>query len=104
MILPVSVTHSTPSFMSNCASFISENRHLDVLDALVKLGHDFNDTPSPHFESWPKPCPEEQEITIYISITPEDPFFIEYLRIIVRTNQGESWDGCRNKSVLNSDL
>jgi hypothetical protein len=59
-ILLVTVTENIARFMYDCASFISESRHLDVLDTLVELGCDFNNTPSPHFTSWPKPCPDDQ--------------------------------------------
>ena len=74
--------------MINCASFISESLHLYILDGLLKLGCDFNNTPAPHFESWPKPCPDDQGPENF-SIIPPDPFFIEYLRSIVGTNQGK---------------
>ena len=88
-ILLVTATENTARFMCNCASFISESSHLSIIDTLVKLDCDFSDTASPHFVSWPKPCPDDQGLEGSISIIPRDPFFIEYLEIIVRTNSGE---------------
>jgi hypothetical protein len=78
-----------PSFLLASASCNSEGCHLIIVDGLLKLGCDFSNSPAPQFESWPKPCADDQGGEFSISIIPPDPFFVEYLVAIVRANQGK---------------
>ena len=89
-------TNRVPRFMLTCASYNSGSRHLDIVDNVLKLGYDFDNTPAPQFELWPKPCPDDQGGETSISIIPPDPFFVEYLKAITRTNQGRNLIQCAN--------
>ncbi|CAM1509802.1 Fc.00g001370.m01.CDS01 [Cosmosporella sp. VM-42] len=74
------------TFMYDCASFSCDNRHLDIINAVVALGCDFSSTPSPNFDSWPQPCVHDPGYTEFCRIIPEDPFYLEYLETILETN------------------
>lgn len=76
--------------MYSCASFNSENRHLKMVDAVTSLGCDFSTTPSPSFESWPQPCVHDPELAAYVRIIPEDPFYLEYMGIVLKSNPGNA--------------
>lgn len=76
--------------MYACASHNSEGWHLDVLENVLEVGYDFNNSPAPQFESWPKPCADDLGGEFSMPIIPRDPFFIEFLSAIVRTNQGNN--------------
>jgi hypothetical protein len=76
------------SLLLSCASWNSGGRHLDVVENLLKFGIDFSNSPAPQFESWPKPCPDDMAGEFSISVIPPDPFFVEFLTAILRTNQG----------------
>ncbi|KAF7557967.1 hypothetical protein G7Z17_g242 [Cylindrodendrum hubeiense] len=71
---------------SGCASFNKESCHLAIIEALVDLGCDFSTTASPNFESWPKPCIDDQSFTAFHRIIPEDPFYVDYLGVVLKSN------------------
>ncbi|KAF8852013.1 ankyrin [Acephala macrosclerotiorum] len=74
-------------FLYASASHNSEGCHLHVLENVLEIGYDFDNSPTPQFESWPRPCVDDLGGEFSMSIIPRDPFFIEYLSGIVRTNQ-----------------
>ncbi|KAH8651793.1 hypothetical protein BGZ61DRAFT_487579 [Ilyonectria robusta] len=76
----------SPSLMYNCASFSSTNRHLEIIEAVTSLGCDFSTTASPSFESWPEPCVHDPELACFVRMMPEDPFYLEYMGIILKSN------------------
>ncbi|KAH6955652.1 ankyrin repeat-containing domain protein [Ilyonectria sp. MPI-CAGE-AT-0026] len=76
----------SPSLMYNCASFSSTNRHLEIIEAVTSLGCDFSTTVSPSFESWPEPCVHDPELARFVRMIPEDPFYLEYMGIILKSN------------------
>lgn len=76
------------SLLLACASWNSEGCHLDVVENLLKFGIDFSTSPAPQFESWPKPRPDDLAGEFSPSVIPPDPFFVEFLTAILRTNQG----------------
>jgi hypothetical protein len=80
--------HIIVSLLLSCASWNSEGRHLVVVENLLKFGIDFSASPAPQFESWPKPCPDDQAGEFSRPVIPPDPFFVEFLTAILRTNQG----------------
>ncbi|KAE8451015.1 hypothetical protein EG329_005455 [Mollisiaceae sp. DMI_Dod_QoI] len=75
-------------FLYASASHNSEGWHLYVLEIVLEIGYDFDNSPAPQFKSWPRPCVDDLAGEFSMSIIPSDPFFIEYLSTIVRTNQG----------------
>ena len=77
------------SLLLSCASWNSEGRHLVVVENLLRFGIDFSTSPAPQFESWPKPCPDDLAGEFSMSVIPPDPFFVEFLTAILRTNHGK---------------
>jgi hypothetical protein len=86
------------------ASHNSEGSHLGALENVLDIGYDFDNSPAPQFESWPRPCVDDLAGEFSASIIPPDPFFIEYLSEIVRTNQGKNLFQYKFKLVLKHDL
>ncbi|KAK2020432.1 ankyrin [Colletotrichum zoysiae] len=72
-----------PGFLSLCASWINEGYHMHLLKTLLGLGFDATlaDT-----QDWPQIVPT---IPIFATHTP-DPFFVEYLSVLSKDNQGFS--------------
>ena len=90
--------------MCASASHNSEGWHLDVLHNVLEIGYDFDNSPAPQFESWPKPCVDDLAGEFSMSIIPPDPFFIEYLSTIVRTNHSKTLFQYEIDIVLKHDL
>ena len=83
------------SFLTDCASWIGEGRHLDLLDAILKYGFNPSNIDSPLFEKWPAPCSPDWR---WEEGTP-DPFFIEYLAALVKDNPGVCLKFTRTSSM-----
>jgi hypothetical protein len=79
------------SFLIGCANWIGEGRHLNLLDAILQAGFEPSGTDSPLFQKWPNSCSPNW---ISEELTP-DPFFLEYLTILVKASPGE----CESNSV-----
>lgn len=90
--------------MCASASHNSEGFHLRILENVLEIGYDFDNSPAPQFESWPRPCVDDLAGEFSIPIIPRDPFFIEYLSAIVRTNQGKNLFQYEIELVLKHDL
>lgn len=75
------------SFLIKCAAWIGEGRHIDLLVAILECGFDPGDIDSPLFAKWPSPCSPNWRSE---EIAP-DPFFIEYLAILVMSCPGWSY-------------
>jgi hypothetical protein len=86
------------------ASHNSEGLHLHILEDVLEIGYDFDNSPAPQFESWPRPCADDLGGEFSIPIIPQDPFFLEYLSAIVRTNQGNNLFQYVIDLVLKHDL
>jgi hypothetical protein len=86
------------------ASHNSEGLHLRILEDVLEIGYDFDNSPAPQFESWPRPCADDLGGEFSIPIIPQDPFFLEYLSAIVRTNQGNNLFQYVIDLVLKHDL
>ncbi|KAG9254348.1 uncharacterized protein F5Z01DRAFT_723527 [Emericellopsis atlantica] len=71
-----------PRFLIKCAQLIGEGPHLGLLESLLSLGIDL---PEVAGNDWPAPCSPNW---ISESLTP-DPFFIEYLDLLRKNNQGK---------------
>lgn len=97
-------TDNIARFLYASASHNSEGRHLHVLENVLEIGYNFENSPAPQFESWPKPCVDDLGIEFSMPIIPPDPFFIEYLSAIARTNQGKNLFQYEIDSVLKHDL
>jgi hypothetical protein len=67
------------------------------------MGYDFDKSPAPQFESWPRPSIDDLGRVSVPSIR-RDPFFIEFLSAIVRTNQGNDLFQYVFDLVLKDDL
>lgn len=72
-------------FLIECATWIGEGRHLDLLEMILDNGFDPSNIASPLFQKWPQLSSPDW---IAENITP-DPFFIEYLAIIADISPGE---------------
>lgn len=72
-------------FLTQCASWIGEGRHLELLYLVLKSGFDSSRIDSPLFQDWPTPCSPNW---ISEELTP-DPFFLEYLAAIAKEDPGE---------------
>ncbi|KAL3478303.1 hypothetical protein BJX99DRAFT_224615 [Aspergillus californicus] len=79
----MSMADQGPSFLVECAKWIGEGPHLDLLDAVLELGFDPSGD-SPLYDKWPAVCSPEW---FGGGFTP-DPFFIEYFAIVARENPG----------------
>ena len=77
---------SAHRFLSRCAHWIGEAPHLDLLETLLSLGFDATEIDSPHAQDWPMPCSPNWGT---YDIAP-DPFFVDYLSMLCRGNQGKS--------------
>ncbi|KAL4976301.1 hypothetical protein BDW66DRAFT_159847 [Aspergillus desertorum] len=62
-------------FLVQCAKWIGEGPHIDLLEAILACGFDPGAIHSPVYEEWPSPCSPNW---IAEELTP-DPFFIDYL-------------------------
>jgi ankyrin repeat protein len=60
-----------------------------VFEELIGLGFDFSNAPLPSFEKWPKPLLGDIGPAEYITLIPDDPFFMELTRALVSNGQGE---------------
>ncbi len=67
------------SFLVQCAKWIGEGPHLDLLQTILAYGYDTTAIEASHFDQWPEMCS-----TNWISLchTP-DPFFISYIGMIL---------------------
>ncbi|KAL4760385.1 ankyrin repeat domain-containing protein [Aspergillus foveolatus] len=71
-------------FLVQCAKWIGEGPHIDLLEAILACGFDPGAIESPVYEEWPSPCSPNW---IAEEITP-DPFFIDYLAILASASPG----------------
>lgn len=104
MPFSIDATDNICRFLYASASHNSEGWHVYVIENVLKIGYDFDNSPAPQFESWPKPCIDDLAGDFTMPIIPHDPFFIEYLRAIVRTNQGRNLFQYEIVLVLKHDL
>ncbi|EGU72957.1 hypothetical protein FOXB_16545 [Fusarium oxysporum f. sp. conglutinans Fo5176] len=65
----------TPTFLSNCAHWIGEAPHLELLEILLDLGFNAAEIDIHH---WPEPCSPDW----FAPDIAADPFFVEYLRLL----------------------
>ncbi|KAH0424333.1 nacht and ankyrin domain protein [Colletotrichum camelliae] len=70
-----------PRFLTRCAKWIGEGPHLALLDKLMHLDFDAGEV---EVQKWPEPCSPDWSSE---SVTP-DPFFVEYISILCKDNQG----------------
>ena len=77
-------TNNGHRFLIDCAMWMGEGRHLDLLDCILRGGFDPSLINSPVFEQWPVGCSSGW---ICEQVTP-DPFFVEYLAMITHNNEG----------------
>ncbi|KAF4856237.1 Serine/threonine-protein kinase TNNI3K [Colletotrichum siamense] len=70
-----------PRFLTRCAKWIGEGPHLDLLEELMHLDFDAGEVET---QEWPEPCSSNWRSE---SVTP-DPFFVEYISILCKDNQG----------------
>ncbi|KAH7011068.1 hypothetical protein EDB80DRAFT_890962 [Ilyonectria destructans] len=80
----------------SCAEWIGEGPHLDWLQHLLDLKYDATVVDSPTAQDWPQPCSPNW---IAEDIAP-DPFFIEYLGLLCRDNQGFGMMSPLHEAVL----
>ncbi|KAL0941661.1 uncharacterized protein CTRU02_204424 [Colletotrichum truncatum] len=73
----------TSSFLTQCAGWIGEGRHLDLLEALIDLDLRVTEIEIDS-RSWPEPSSPNW---ISEGRTP-DPFFIDYIKTLCLNNQG----------------
>lgn len=57
---------------------------MDLLQLLVDFGFDANNIDSPLFGLWPMPCSPDW----FSEALAPDPFFIDYIAILVKTDPG----------------
>ena len=98
------MTDNIARFLCASASHNSEGCHLHVLENVLEIGYDFDNSPAPQFESWPRPCVVDLAGEFSMPMIPQDPFFIEYLSAIVRTNQGKNLFQYEIDLILKHDL
>jgi hypothetical protein len=79
------VTKDTYRLLTQCASWIGEGRHLDLLDIILELGFDPSGADSPLFQDWPSTCSPDWKSE---RVTP-DPFFLEYFATISKETAGK---------------
>ncbi|KAI7759836.1 hypothetical protein LZL87_009159 [Fusarium oxysporum] len=65
----------TSTFLSNCAHWIGEAPHLELLEILLDLGFNAAEINIHH---WPEPCSPDW----FAPDIAADPFFVEYLRLL----------------------
>lgn len=78
------ITNNGRRFLIDCAEWMGEGRHLDLLDCILRGGFDPSLINSPIFEQWPVGCSSNW---ICEKVTP-DPFFVEYLAMITHNDEG----------------
>ncbi|KAJ0348248.1 hypothetical protein COL154_011936 [Colletotrichum chrysophilum] len=69
------------SMHPRCAKWIGEGPHLDLLETLIHLDFDAGEVEA---QAWPQPCSPNW---ISEGSTP-DPFFVEYISLLCKDNQG----------------
>jgi hypothetical protein len=72
------------SFLINCAKWIAESRHLELLHAVLAYGFDPTEIDCPDSNQWPVTCSPDW---IAEEFTP-DPFFVHYIALLVKDNPG----------------
>ncbi|KAJ9151045.1 Ankyrin [Coniochaeta hoffmannii] len=70
------------SFLTMCATWIGEGPHLDLLDAILEYGFNPTTVHSPLWEQWPASCSPNW----WSELDTPDPFFVEYLAMLVKDN------------------
>jgi len=65
-----------------CATWIGEGPHLDLLDAILEYGFNPTTVHSPLWEQWPASCSPNW----WSELDTPDPFFVEYLAMLVKDN------------------
>ncbi|KAF5652102.1 nacht and ankyrin domain protein [Fusarium sp. NRRL 25303] len=73
----------TSTFLSQCAHWIGEAPHLELLEILLGLGFSAAEI---DIHDWPEPCSPDW----FAPDIAEDPFFIEYLQLLCKDNQGKN--------------
>ncbi|KAL5357439.1 hypothetical protein BJX96DRAFT_163083 [Aspergillus floccosus] len=82
--LGMTLENEDQRFLVSCAMWIGEGRHLDLLATILKYGFDPGCIESPVYEDWPARCSPNWSSEQF---TP-DPFFIEYLAMLVEASPG----------------
>ncbi|KAH6892387.1 hypothetical protein B0T10DRAFT_537419 [Thelonectria olida] len=72
----------TQTFLTRCASWIGEGWRLDLLQSILEYGFDAAAIHPPVFEEWPVACSPDWDS---VEFTP-DPFFVEYVGILLKHN------------------
>ncbi|KAK2036714.1 ankyrin [Colletotrichum somersetense] len=73
-----------PSFLPLCAKWIGEGPHMDLLETLLTHGVDADMADTQDWPGVSSPNWWAEEIT-------PDPFFVEYISILYKYNQGKAW-------------
>ncbi|KAL4747079.1 hypothetical protein BDW72DRAFT_197078 [Aspergillus terricola var. indicus] len=71
-------------FLVQCAKWIGEGPHLDLLEAILACGFDPGFIESPVYEEWPSPCSPNW----WAEELAPDPFFIDYLALLANASPG----------------
>ncbi|KAL4965008.1 ankyrin repeat domain-containing protein [Aspergillus stella-maris] len=71
-------------FLVECANWIGEGPHLDLLEAILEYGFDPGFTKSSFYEKWPSPCSPNW----YSEVEAPDPFFVRYLALLATASPG----------------
>lgn len=69
----------------NCVHWIGEANHFDALEAILDSGFDPTSINSLHVTEWPAPSNPNWLSEEHV----HDAFYVEYLAIICKNNQGE---------------
>ncbi|KAI5456369.1 hypothetical protein BGZ63DRAFT_496357 [Mariannaea sp. PMI_226] len=88
------------SFLLHCARWIEEGGHLAWLEYLVQFGYDATLIDSPTAQDWPEPQLDPVWRWVYSA---PDPFFIDYIQLLCRDNQGFGMMTPLHEAVLSSD-
>lgn len=67
-------------FLENCAQWIGEGAHMDLLDLILEYGFDPLSIETPNPEKWPIPCSSDW----YSPEFAPDPFFLQYIAKLIR--------------------
>ncbi|KAL4982444.1 hypothetical protein BDW68DRAFT_195352 [Aspergillus falconensis] len=71
-------------FLIQCAKWIGEGPHIDLLEAILAHGFDPGSINSPVYDEWPSPCSPNWMSEEFAP----DPFFIDYLALLADASPG----------------
>ncbi|KAL4893772.1 hypothetical protein BDV59DRAFT_23774 [Aspergillus ambiguus] len=94
--LGMTLENQDQRFLIRCANWIGEGRHLHLLSTILEYGFDPGCIESPVYEDWPSTCNPNW---ISEEFTP-DPFFIDYLAILVNASPGFAGSTALHDTVL----